>query len=72
LDILDRGPGLTPDLLARAGEPFLTTKPGCGLGIGLFLANATVERFGGKVRLANRDDGGAHTQVVLPLTRFAV
>lgn len=72
LDILDRGPGLTPDLLTRAGEPFLTTKPGSGLGIGLFLANATVERFGGRVRLANRGDGGAHTQVVLPLTQFAV
>jgi two-component system, sensor histidine kinase RegB len=71
LDILDRGPGLTPELLARAGEPFVTTKPGSGFGIGLLLANATVERFGGKVRLTNRDDGGAHTQLVLPLAQFA-
>jgi two-component system sensor histidine kinase RegB len=43
-----------------------------GIGIGLFLSNATIERFGGKVELRNRDDpqGGACTRVTLPLIRL--
>jgi len=43
-----------------------------GMGIGLFLTNATVERFGGKVELFNRRDapGGACTRVTLPLSRW--
>ena len=43
-----------------------------GLGIGLFLANATIERFGGKVRIFNREGGGACTQVALPILAPAV
>jgi two-component system sensor histidine kinase RegB len=68
LDIRDRGPGITPEVQQRAGEPFLTTKaPGEGFGLGLFLSNATVERLGGKVQLFNRRGGGACTRVTLPL-----
>ena len=64
--IHDQGPGLTPESAARAGSAFFTTKEE-GHGLGLFLANATVERMGGKVRLFNREGGGATTEVVLPL-----
>lgn len=68
LEILDRGPGLTPETLANAGKPFFTTKaPGHGFGIGLFLANATIERLGGTVQLFNREDGGACMRLTLPL-----
>lgn len=71
LEIRDRGPGLTQDEARRAGQPFFTTKgPGHGFGIGLFLANATIERFGGKVTLVNRDGGGALTEVKLPLAKL--
>lgn len=64
--ILDRGPGLSPDVAQRAGEAFFTTKKQ-GLGIGLFLANATIERFGGQVSLQNREGGGAATDISIPL-----
>lgn len=68
LEIADRGPGLTPEVLARAGETFVTTKgEGVGLGIGLFLANATIERAGGSVQLQNRPGGGTLGLVRLPL-----
>lgn len=71
IEIRDRGPGLTPEVAAKAGEAFFTTKgPGHGLGLGLFLANATIERFGGKVRMFNREGGGACVQVTLPLSRL--
>jgi two-component system sensor histidine kinase RegB len=68
IEIRDHGPGLTPEVLSQAGQPFFTTKgPGKGTGLGLFLANATIERFGGTVRLFNREGGGACTEVRLPL-----
>lgn len=77
IEILDRGPGLNAEAAQRLGDAFFSTKtdagdqPG-GIGIGLFLSNATVERFGGRVELCNRDDsrGGACTRVTLPLTRL--
>ncbi|MEO5574231.1 MAG: ATP-binding protein [Gammaproteobacteria bacterium] len=73
IEIRDRGPGITPEVAERAIQPFFTTKaPGHNFGLGLFLANATVERLGGKVRLFNRIDGGACTRVTLPLSMLLV
>ncbi|OGS90695.1 MAG: histidine kinase [Gallionellales bacterium GWA2_59_43] len=66
LSIHDHGQGLTPEAAARAGSAFFTTKEE-GRGLGLFLANATVERMNGKVRLFNREGGGATTEITLPL-----
>lgn len=66
LTINDHGPGLTPEAAERAGSAFFTTKQQ-GRGLGLFLANATLERMGGKVRLFNREGGGATTEVTLPV-----
>jgi two-component system sensor histidine kinase RegB len=65
LQILDHGPGLTPEAASRAGSAFFTTKQE-GRGLGLFLANATLERMGGSVRLSNREGGGATTEVIIP------
>jgi two-component system sensor histidine kinase RegB len=71
-DIIDRGPGMTREVERRAGELFFTTKaPDGGMGIGLFLANATIERFGGRVSHFNRDEGGCCTRVKLPAVRMA-
>ena len=68
LEIIDNGEGLTAETAQRAGEAFFTSKaPGQGFGIGLFLANANIERLGGSVRLFNHETGGACTQVTLPL-----
>src|SRR5512135_447461 len=68
LEIRDHGPGLTAEAAARAGSAFFTTKKE-GRGLGMFLANATLERLGGSVRLSNREGGGATTEVILPLRR---
>jgi two-component system sensor histidine kinase RegB len=67
IEINDRGPGLSPEVAQRAGEAFFTTKSPNGLGIGLFLANATIERFGGSVQISNRAGGGACTRITLPV-----
>lgn len=66
LVIQDHGPGLTPEAAAQAGSAFFTTKQE-GRGLGLFLANASIERLGGSVRVYNRAEGGATTEVILPL-----
>ncbi|MEK6708600.1 MAG: ATP-binding protein [Pseudomonadota bacterium] len=72
LEILDYGKGLSEEAVQRAGQAFFTSKPGQGFGIGLFLANANIERFGGSVSLTNREGGGARTQVRLPLIRPSI
>jgi two-component system sensor histidine kinase RegB len=54
--------------MQRVGEVFFTTRQvQGGLGLGLFLANATLERLGGGVRMLPRDGGGARVIVSLPL-----
>jgi len=73
LEILDDGTGLDTEAVEHAGEPFFTSKgPGQGFGIGLFLANTNIERFGGNVRLFNRPEGGACTHVTLPISHRAI
>ena len=66
VEIQDHGPGLTASAAARVGTAFFTTKEN-GRGLGFFLANATLEKMGGTVRLFNREGGGATTEVTLPL-----
>lgn len=52
ITVRDRGVGLSPALLARIGEPFVTTRePGQGMGLGLYLAEATAARHGGTLSL---------------------
>ncbi len=64
LEIEDQGTGMTPDVLARVGEPFFSTKPaGSGMGLGLFLARTFAEQLGGELRVASQPGQG--TQVLL-------
>jgi signal transduction histidine kinase len=62
----DDGPGVPPDLLARLGEPFLTTRAQ-GTGLGLFLSRRLVESAGGALTLASRAGEGTTVTVELPL-----
>jgi two-component system sensor histidine kinase RegB len=68
LEILDQGSGVSNSARQLAGRLPYTEKPGRGLGLGLLLANATVERLGGHIDLGNRSEGGASTRVTLPIT----
>jgi two-component system sensor histidine kinase RegB len=71
LAVQDRGGGMTPEVLARAGEPFFTTKHGDGLsrgmGLGLFLARVVLERLGGGLELASAVGRGTTVTFVLPV-----
>jgi two-component system sensor histidine kinase RegB len=68
LEIHDQGAGLSKEAALRAGSAFFTTKQE-GRGLGLFLANATIERMGGTVRLYNRESGGTATVLTLPIVK---
>lgn len=65
IDIRDHGPGIAMDIADQLGETFVSTKSR-GLGIGLFLTHATINRLGGGVSLYNHPDGGTLTEVTLP------
>jgi two-component system sensor histidine kinase RegB len=67
LEVRDFGSGMSAEILSRAGEPFFTTKgPGDGMGLGLFLARAVIERAGGRVTLASAPGSGTTAELVLP------
>ena len=68
VDIHDNGPGLAGQDINNMGQAFVTDKAD-GLGLGLFLSQATLTRFGGSVRLHNAPGVGTHTQIILPLVR---
>ncbi|MGB6055485.1 MAG: ATP-binding protein, partial [Burkholderiaceae bacterium] len=65
LTISDNGPGFAPKILARAFEPYVTSKPR-GTGLGLAMVRKIVEEHGGRIDLQNRSDGhGAKVAILL-------
>lgn len=70
IDIFDTGPGMSNHDLQRAGLVTFSNKAARqGLGIGLYLARAALERFGGSLTLANRVDGGVKVTLLIPTSR---
>ncbi len=68
--VIDRGRGMRPEELLRAGEPFYTTKtPGTGMGLGVFLARAFADRRGGRVALSSEPGRGTRAVLELPAPR---
>jgi signal transduction histidine kinase len=66
IEVADRGPGMTETVLAQALLPFYSTKRS-GTGLGLALTREIAEAHGGRVLLANREDGGLRVSLLLPL-----
>jgi signal transduction histidine kinase len=67
--VTDTGAGMAPDVLARAFDPFYTTKPmGQGTGLGLSMIHGYVEQSGGHVLL--RSEMGQGTTVTIYLPRY--
>jgi two-component system sensor histidine kinase RegB len=66
-EIGDHGAGIAPEVLARVGEPFFTTKPtGKGMGLGIFLARTVIERLGGQFSIRSAPGAGTTATLSLP------
>jgi two-component system, NtrC family, sensor kinase len=64
LEVQDSGPGLTPKVRERLFRPFFTTKND-GNGLGLWITQGLVERYGGSLEADNAPEGGASFRVRL-------
>jgi len=77
--ISDDGPGFAPELIARLGEPYLTSRlrntdtgtGAGGLGLGIFIAKTLLERSGATLTLDNAGPEG-HARVTIIWPRDAI
>ncbi len=58
LEVQDRGTGFSPKIVARAFEPYVTTKAR-GTGLGLAIVRKIAEEHGARVEIHNVEGGGA-------------
>lgn len=80
VEIADDGPGFSPEVLAKLGEPYVTTRAlerrarneEGGLGLGLFIAKTLLERSGAAVSMSNAEWPaiGARIAVAWPRATF--
>ena len=67
VEVRDDGPGFSPDILTKLGQPYVTSRPGAegsrsghiGMGLGFFIAKNLLERTGAAVDFRNGRGGGA-------------
>ncbi|WP_240902691.1 ActS/PrrB/RegB family redox-sensitive histidine kinase [Caulobacter sp. SLTY] len=79
LEVKDDGPGFSPDIYAKLGEPYVTSRPGAegsrsghiGMGLGFFISKTLMERTGGVVTFRNGKAGGAVVTVRWPREALA-
>ena len=64
--VVDEGPGLTPEIARRLGEPFVSTKDGRGMGLGIFLARTFAERVGGDLAVESTPGSGCTFVLQVP------
>jgi signal transduction histidine kinase len=72
VSVEDRGPGISPDALISAKQPFMRgedsrSRSTGGAGLGLAIADAIARTHGGTLLLENRDGGGLSASAVIPL-----
>jgi two-component system, sensor histidine kinase RegB len=74
--ISDDGPGFSPVVLDRLGEPYLSTRDAddpradLHMGLGVFIAATLLERTGASLEFRNRPRGGAQVLVTWPRERI--
>ncbi len=68
LRVIDEGIGMDEATLARALEPFFTTKTqGEGTGLGLSIVHGLVSSWGGDLQITSKPGAGTTVSIVVPL-----
>jgi two-component system sensor histidine kinase RegB len=78
MEVRDDGPGFSPEVLAKLGEPYVTTRPGAegsrtghiGMGLGFFIAKTLLERTGALVTFQNGRPHGAVVSARWPRSKI--
>ena len=65
VEVLDRGAGMSDEVLRQALLPFYSTKP-AGAGLGLTVCREVVEAHGGRISLGSRAGGGLVVTLWIP------
>ncbi len=72
LSVADAGAGMSPEVLARATEPFFTTKrKGEGTGLGLAMARGFAEQSGGTLTIESAEGAGTTIGLFFPVAEAA-
>jgi PAS domain S-box-containing protein len=72
ISLRDTGLGMDELTLARATEPFFTTKgPGKGTGLGLSMVYGMVAQSGGALRLSSVENSGTRVDLFLPISTIS-
>jgi nitrogen fixation/metabolism regulation signal transduction histidine kinase len=66
LQVQDNGAGFEGKVLAKAFEPYMTTKTK-GTGLGLAIVKKIVEEHNGTINIENEQEGGATVTIYLPV-----
>jgi two-component system sensor histidine kinase RegB len=67
LSVEDDGPGMPPEVLERATDPFFSTREaGTGMGLGLFLATSVAAELGGRLELSSEVGKGTRAALMFP------
>lgn len=80
ITVQDDGPGFSPEVMTKLGEPYVTTRSQgegsrsghLGMGLGFFIAKTLLERSGARVRFRNARSGGAEITATWPRSRIEV
>src|SRR6266851_2176559 len=64
ITFVDSGPGIAPPDHAKIFEPFYTTKPAVGTGLGLWICKSIVDRHAGKIQIRSNTTPGRSWTVV--------
>jgi signal transduction histidine kinase len=68
IDIVDTGPGISPEHISQVFDPFFTTKKvGVGTGLGLSVSYNIIKKSGGRMEVDSRPGQGACFSIFLPL-----
>jgi two-component system, cell cycle sensor histidine kinase and response regulator CckA len=71
VSITDSGTGIDKETMGRMFEPYFTTKPESGRGLGLSIAHSIIKQHGGCIKVESALGKGTTIKVYLPLVRAA-